>query len=115
MARLPRQIPYAAAMRLMLTGEPIDAAEALRVGLINEVVPAAEVMPRAMAIAERVARNGPLAVQAVKRTVVGTSGLPLAEAYLLEDAAKREVLATDDAKEGPLAFMQKREARYTGR
>ncbi len=115
MARLPRQIPYAAAMRLMLTGEPIDAAEALRVGLVNEVVPAAEVMPRAMAIAERVARNGPLAVQAVKRTVVGTSGLPLAEAYLLEDAAKREVLATDDAKEGPLAFMQKREARYTGR
>jgi enoyl-CoA hydratase len=115
MARLPRQIPHAAAMRLLLTGEAIDAAEALRVGLINEVVPAAEVMARAMALAERMARNGPLAVQAVKRTVVGASGLPLAEAFLLEDAAKREVLATDDAKEGPLAFMEKREPRYIGR
>lgn len=115
MARLPRQVPYAVAMRLLLTGESIDAAEALRVGLINEVVPAEEVMPRVMALADRMVRNGPLAVQAVKRTVVGSSGHPLREAYLMEDAAKHDVLATDDAREGPQAFLEKREPRYTGR
>jgi enoyl-CoA hydratase len=72
-------------------------------------------MPRALAIARRIARNGPLAVQAVKRTAVATSGLSLAEAYELEELAKREVLATADAREGPRAFVEKREPRYEGR
>lgn len=115
MARLPRQVPYAAAMRLLLTGEAIDAAEALRIGLINEVLPAAAVLPAAMAVAERIARNGPLAVRAVKRTVMAASGEPLARAYELEDQAKREVLASADAREGPRAFIAKREPRYEGR
>lgn len=115
MARLPRQIPQAVAMRLLLTGEPIDAAEAWRIGLINEVVARGEAMPRAMAIARRIERNGPLAVQAVKRTAIAASGIPLAEAYDLENAAKREVLATADAREGPRAFMEKRDPRYEGR
>jgi enoyl-CoA hydratase len=115
MARLPRQVPHAVARRLLLTGEPIDAPEALRVGLVNEVVPAAQVLERALAIAERIARNGPLAVRAVKRTVVAASGTPLHAAYALEDEARREVLASDDAREGPRAFMAKRAPRYRGR
>jgi enoyl-CoA hydratase len=115
MARLPRQVPHAVAMRLLLTGEAIDADEALRVGLVNEVVASEDLLPRAMAVAERIARNGPLAVQAVKRTTVAASGVTLSEAYALEDAAKREVLATADAREGPRAFVEKREPRYEGR
>jgi enoyl-CoA hydratase len=115
MARLPRQVPHAVAMRLLLTGEAIDADEALRFGLVNEVVASEDVMPRAMATAERIARNGPLAVQAVKRTALAASGLTLSAAYALEDAAKREVLATADAREGPRAFIEKREPRYEGR
>lgn len=115
MARLPRQVPHAVAMRLLLTGEPIDAAEAWRIGLINEVVAREEVMPRAMAIARRIERNGPLAVQAVKRTAIASSGMPLTDAYELENAAKRDVLATADAREGPRAFIEKREPRYEGR
>jgi enoyl-CoA hydratase len=83
MARLPRQVPHAVAMRLLLTGEAIDADEALRVGLVNEVVASEGVMPRAMAMAERIARNGPLAVQAVKRTALAASGVTLTEAYAL--------------------------------
>lgn len=115
MARLPRQVPHAVAMQILLTGEPIAAAEAWRIGLINEVVAPEEVMPRALEIARRIERNGPLAVQAVKRTAVASSGLPLADAYALENAAKQEVLATSDAREGPRAFVEKREPRYEGR
>jgi enoyl-CoA hydratase len=68
-----------------------------------------------MAMAERIARNGPLAVQAVKRTAVAASGATLTEAYALEDMAKRDVLASADAREGPRAFVEKREPRYEGR
>ncbi|MCR5869096.1 enoyl-CoA hydratase/isomerase family protein [Aquincola sp. J276] len=115
MARLPRQVPQALAMELLLTGEPIDAATALRIGLVNRVLPGPQVLPAAMAMAERIAANGPLAVQAVKRTVLGASGQPLAQAYALEDEARRLVLASDDAREGPRAFIEKRPPRYTGR
>jgi enoyl-CoA hydratase len=115
LARLPRQIPYCIAMELLLTGEPFTAAEALRVGLVNRVVPAAEVMPRARAMAAAIARNGPVAVQAVKRTAVAASGRPLADAYLLENEAKALVMASEDAREGPRAFMEKREPVYRGR
>lgn len=115
LARLGRQIPQAHAMALMLTGEPIGAREALRIGLVNRVCASAELMTVARAIAGQIAHNGPLAVQAVKRTVVGSSGLPLEQAYRLEDRVKALVFASEDAREGPRAFMEKRAAVYQGR
>jgi len=115
MARLPRQIPYCQAMEMLLVGDPISAQEAHRLGLVNHVLPAAEVLPKAEDIARRIAANGPVAVQRVKETALRSSGLPLAEAYRLEDESRRIVFATEDAKEGPRAFIEKRSPRYFGR
>ncbi len=113
--RLPRQIPYCQAMELLLLGESVGAHEALRMGLLNRVVPAAEVLPVAMDLARRLAANGPVALREIKRTVRASSGLPLADGFRLEDASRDVVVATQDAREGPLAFMEKRPARFTGR
>ena len=115
MARLPRQLAWCQAMELLLTGESIDAAEAHRIGLINHVVPAAEVLAKAEALARRIAANGPLAVQAAKRTAIESNGLSLADAYRIEDEAWRTVRASDDAREGPRAFVEKRPPRFGGR
>ena len=115
LVRLPRQVPYCRAMELLLLGETIGAEEALAMGLVNQVLPGPEVLPRAMAVAERLAANGPVALREIKRTVRASSGLPLAEGYRLEDESKRVVMATEDAREGPRAFMEKRPARFTGR
>lgn len=114
MVRLPRQIPWCQAMELMLTGATITASEALRIGLVNHVVAAGDVMVKAHEIAERIARNGPLAVRAVKRTALATSGVDLDAAWRIEDEAWHTVLASDDAREGPRAFVEKRPPRYTG-
>lgn len=114
MARLPRQIPYAVAMELLLTGEPIPATEAHRIGLVNRVCPAQDVLSTAIAIARKIASNGPLAVQTVKGTVTASSGLSLVDAYRFEDQAKSIVLASQDAREGPRAFMEKRMPVYSG-
>ena len=114
-ARLPRQVPHCLAMNLMLTGVAIDAAEAYRIGLVNHCVAAERVLPVARGIAERIVGNAPVAVRAIKRVAIAASGLTLTGAYLLEDEARAEVLATDDAKEGPRAFMEKRPPKYQGR
>jgi enoyl-CoA hydratase len=115
MVRLPLQIGYCHAMAFMLTGQPVDAAEAHRIGLVNRIVPPGELLPAAEAIARTIAANGPLAVQRVKQTVRRALGRPLEEGYRLEDASRRAVLASEDAREGPLAFMEKRAPRYSGR
>lgn len=115
MARLPRQIPHCVAMEILLTGDALDAREAHRLGLVNRVVPGEDVLPVAMAMAETIAANAPLAVQAVKRTAQACSGVPLAAAYPIEDEAWEAVKASDDAREGPRAFMQKRAPVYRGR
>lgn len=115
MVRLPRQVPYALAMEMMLTGDPIPAQRALALGLINEVLPPAQVLPRAMQIAARIADNGPLAVQELKRCVIACSGLPLDEGYRIENETRRIVLGSEDAREGPRAFMEKRPPKYVGR
>jgi len=113
-ARLPRQLSYSAAMEMMLTGDTISAQDAWRLGLVNRVVAASDLLPVAKTIAYRISKNGPLAVQAVKRTVIATSGLSLIDAYRLEDQVKKTVMSSEDAREGPRAFMEKRVAQYQG-
>ena len=115
LVRLPCQIAYAHAMEILLTGRPVNAQRALQIGLVNHVLPAAEVMPRALEIALQIAGNGPLAVQRVKQTVLAVSGQPLETGFQVEDASKRVVMASADAREGPRAFMEKRAPRFIGR
>lgn len=115
LARLQRQIPYCKAMEILLTGNRIDAQEAYRVGLVNYVVPQEDVMPKAIELAETIAANGPLAVRKIKEAVRRCSGRPLDEAYKIENECARFVMQTEDAKEGPRAFMEKRKPVYKGR
>ncbi len=112
--RIPRQIPWPIAMELMLTGERISAQEAYRVCLINKVVPAAQVMGEARRYAEIIAANGPLAVQAVKRSALAGMGLPTAQALEKELEIGIPVSMSQDAREGPRAFKEKRAPRFTG-
>jgi enoyl-CoA hydratase len=115
LVRLTEQIPYCHAMQMLLTAEPISAPHALRIGLINEMVASEEVLPRARAVASLIARNGPFAVQTIKRTILESVGRRLAEQYALEDTARLSVMASADAVEGPKAFFEKREAVFAGR
>ena len=114
MVRLPRQIAYCKAMEILMTGDRISAEEAYRIGFVNEIVAQQEVMPRALEFAERLARNAPLALRAIKEAVIRTSGLPLEEAYEIEHEISAGVMRSKDAREGPRAFMEKREPIFTG-
>jgi enoyl-CoA hydratase len=111
--RLPVQLPYAKAMELLLTGDLITAAEALDLGFLNYVTD--DIMSRAMEIAEKIAANGPLAVKAIRRSVKACLGKPEQEALRLESEISGPVFQTEDAKEGPRAFMEKRKPQYQGR
>jgi enoyl-CoA hydratase len=111
--RLPRQIPWAIAMQLLLTGKNIDAQRAYEVGILNEVVPAGELMPTALKQAERMCRNGPLAMKTAKEIAVRS--LELESGFVMEKALGARVLRSEDAKEGPLAFSEKRPAKFTGK
>ncbi len=113
--RLRRQIPYTLAMDLLLTGRHITAEEALRIGLIGRVVPDGQALPEARKVAEQIAANGPLAVQAIKRSVIETEGLPEKEALARELEIGWPILSTEDAKEGPRAFMEKRKPEFKGK
>ena len=115
MVRLPRQVPYAKAMEILLTGDRCSAREAYNFGLVNYVVPASEVLPMAEKFAHTLAANGPIALRKIKEAVIRTSGLPLNEAFKIETECAQEVMQSEDAKEGPRAFMEKREPKYTGR
>jgi enoyl-CoA hydratase len=111
--KLPRQIPWAVAMELLLTGENIDAERAHSIGLVNRVVPADELLPTALKLAEKIARNGPLAVRTAKQIAV--RALNLEPGLVLEKALGAKVLASEDAVEGPKAFLEKRKPAFKGR
>ena len=111
--RLPRQIPWAVAMELLLTGEPIDAQRAYDIGLVNRIVPQGELMPSALKLAEKICKNGPLAVQTAKEIAV--RALAQESGFVLEKALGARVLQSEDAREGPRAFSEKRPPKFTGR
>lgn len=113
--RLARQVPFCKAMQLLLVGDRIDAKEAYHMGFVNEVVPVGDVLARAEWFAERIAANGPLAVQKTKETVWRTLGLSLDEGFAIEAENFAAVMASEDAKEGPRAFVEKRPPRFQGR
>ncbi len=113
--RLPRQIPYTVAVEMLLTGDPIDARRAFDLGLVGHLVPAGQALATARRIAERIARNGPLAVRAILRTIRETATLPEAKAFDIEMRHGMAVMASEDAREGPRAFLEKREPVFRGR
>ena len=113
--RLPRAIGASDAMLLLLTGDQIDAAEALRLGLVSRIVPAKELRSEAMAIASRIAANAPLAVRAVKRLVRHGASLPLDQAIAAERLVFGLLRDTEDRIEGRRAFQEKRKPVYRGR
>jgi enoyl-CoA hydratase len=115
MVRLARQIPYCKAMEMLLLGDHMSADEAWRIGLVNEVVPPEQVLPRAEEIARKLAANGPLALAKIKEAVWRTSGVPLERAHEIESECAATVMSSEDAREGPRAFMEKRDAVFTGR
>ncbi len=111
--RLPQQLPFAKAMELLLTGDLVTADEALQLGFLNYVT--ADPLAKAREIAAKIAANGPLAVRAIRRSARACLGLPEAEALKLEVEISTPVFLTEDAKEGPRAFMEKRKPVYRGR
>jgi enoyl-CoA hydratase/carnithine racemase len=103
------------AMKYLLTGDEFDAGEALRMNFVQEVVPVGRELPRALELAERICRQAPLAVQATMENarVAGTHGWQAA--YLQIAATARRLYNSEDAKEGVQSFLEKRDARFTGR
>lgn len=112
--RLKRQIPYAVAMEMLLTGRILDAEEALRWGLVSHVVPRGQGLARGHEIASVIASGGPLSVAASKASAVETGWLPEEDARRIENAYAGKVMASNDAKEGMRAFTEKRPPRFTG-
>jgi E-phenylitaconyl-CoA hydratase len=113
--RLPRAIGLAKALEIILTGARIDAQTALRYGLVSQVAPLPELMPKAMELAELICQNGPLAVRAAKEAVCRGYDLTLEDGLALEAKLSTEIWRTEDSREGPLAFAQKRKPEYKGR
>ncbi|HEY1507709.1 MAG TPA: enoyl-CoA hydratase-related protein [Solirubrobacteraceae bacterium] len=111
--RLPAQVPWPIAMQLLLTGETIDAQRAYEVGLVNEIRPQAEALPRAIELAERIAVNGPLAVQTAKE--IAQRALGHERGFALEWGLQHRVLNSQDAQEGPRAFIAGRRPQFEGR
>jgi len=113
--RLRRQIPYAHAVDLLLTGRHVRAPEAFAMGLISEVVPDGMALERAREVADVIASNGPVAVQAVLRGLRAMECLREDEAMRVDSEIGMRVFMSEDAKEGPLAFMEKRTPNFQGR
>ncbi len=112
--RLVRQIPYTVAADILLTGRHITAAEAKEIGLIGHVVPNGTALDKALELAGQIAANGPLAVQAILRTIRETEAMPEEDAFQIEAKLGMAVFRSADAKEGPKAFAEKREPTFIG-
>jgi enoyl-CoA hydratase len=113
--RLPRQVPYTVAAELLLTGRHLSAAEAREIGLIGHVVPDGQALAKALELADMIAANGPVAVRAILRTIRETEGMAENEAFRLESRIGAAVFASEDAKEGPRAFTEKRRPEFRDR
>ncbi len=113
--RLPEQLPFARAMELLLTGDLIDAKTAMDWGFLNRVVPADQVLETAIELAEKIAANGPLAVKMIRRSARACLGRTEPEALALEQEFAGPVFASEDAREGPKAFLEKRKPQFKGR
>jgi len=113
--RMPRHIPWCRAMEILLMADQISAQEALQIGLINKVVPLPELMPTAQKAAERICENGPLAVRTIKEIAVRSLSMPIEQGFLLESLLGGKVWQSEDAKEGPRAFAEKRKPVWRNR
>jgi enoyl-CoA hydratase/carnithine racemase len=113
--RLARVIPRAKAAEILLVGDPISAEEAYRIGLVNKVVPAAELMPTAKKLAARICENGPLGVRVAKECMIRGSGMSLEDGLRLETLLGGEAIFSEDAQEGVKAFREKRKPVYKAR
>ena len=113
--RLPRQIPFPQAMEFLLCADLIPAQRALEMGLLNAVVPKEELLATAYEYARRITANAPLAVQATKRSVMEGLGMELGDAYKNESRISSKIFQTEDAKEGPKAFAEKRPPVWQGK
>jgi E-phenylitaconyl-CoA hydratase len=113
--RMPRAIPQAWANYLILTADQMDAETALRIGLVSHIVPREELMDKAMAIANMICERGPLAVRTAKEAIARGMDMPLDHGLAYEDVLLTRLMATEDAREGPRAFAEKRKPEYKGR
>jgi len=113
--RLPRQIPYPAAMELLLCADRVPASRAYEMGLLNEVCRPGDLMERAYDYAHRITANGPFAVRKTKESVLRGLATSMGEAYKIETEISREVFSSEDAKEGPKAFAEKRTPDWKNR
>lgn len=115
LARLPRQIGWVNAMEIILAANPIKADRALSIGLINRVEAPEDVVVIARDVCDRIAEGAPLALTKAKEAMLRSSGCDLARAFEIEEECQAVIMASEDAREGPLAFMERRAPQFTGR
>ena len=112
---MPRTIPRRIAAEMLFTGKTIDAQEAYRIGLVNKVVPLADLMSEAKKLAATICRNAPLAVRAAKEAMIRGLSMSFEDGLQLEDDFQRYIMSTKDFEEGITAFREKRKPKFEGK